>query len=166
MKGGGLRARARAALGVAAGALAFVGALSGCTAARNTLGTSSSPCFRAVPVASEAVHDRGTLAGVRLLSSRDLDKRPKLRAVLSTRAGQQVRTVCAIAYTGVFRVGEVQDPIGHGPMGGEGTFAVVCVSTPQNQLLGTIVLSRSPLPFRHNVLRAPPTTHEEPPGPV
>lgn len=163
MRRSGLGARTRKHVGVAAGALVFVGALSGCTAARNSLGTSSSPCFRAVPVASEAVKDQGRLAGVRLLSSRDLDKRPRLRDVLSTRAGRQVRTVCAVAFTGSFRIGDVHDPIGHGPVGGEGTFAVVCVSTPQNKLLGTIVLSRSPLPFRHNVLRAPPPAEEKPP---
>jgi hypothetical protein len=131
----------------------LVATLAGCTAARDTLGTSSSPCFRALPVASEAVNDRGTLAGVRLLGARDLEKHPKLRDALSTRAGHPVRTVCAVAFTGQFRIGEVHDPIAPGPVGGIGTFAVVCISTPQNGLLGTLVLSRAPLPFRHNVQR-------------
>jgi hypothetical protein len=103
-------------------------------------------------VATDAVHDRGSLAGVRLLGARDLDRRPKLREVLSTRAGRRVQTVCAVAFTGQFRVGEVRDLIGHGPQGGVGTYAVVCVSTPQNTLLGTLVLSRAPFPFRHEVL--------------
>lgn len=145
-------------LRVAMGALALFAAVAGagCTAARNTLGTSSSPCFRAVAVATDAVHDRGSLAGVRLLSARDLEKRPRLKSVLSTRAGHEVKNVCAVAFTGQFRRSDVREPIGNGPAGGVGSIAVVLVSYPQDHLLATLVLSKVPLPFRHEVLgRAP-----------
>lgn len=141
-------------LRVAVGALALFGALAGagCTAARNTLGTSSSPCFRAVAVATDAVHDHGTLAGVRLLGTRDLEKHPRLGSALASRAGHAVKTVCAVAFTGQFRRTEVREPIDTGPSSGVGTIAVVLVSYPQDQLYGTLVLSRVPLPFRHEVL--------------
>jgi hypothetical protein len=144
-------------LRVGVGALALLGALSGagCTAARNTLGTNSGPCFRAVAVATEAVKDRGTLAGVRLLGARDLEKHPRLRDALATRAGHAVKNVCAVAFTGQFHATDVRDPLGKGPSGGVGRIAVVLVSYPQDRLLGTIVLSKLPLPFRHEVLRRP-----------
>lgn len=140
-------------LRVAFGGLALLGALgAGCTAARNTLGTSSGPCFRAVSVATDAVKDRGTLAGVRMLGARDLEKRPRLREVLSTRAGHDVKNVCAVAFSGQFRTADVHDSIGRGPAGGVGKIAVALVSYPEDHLLGTIVLSSVPLPFRHEVL--------------
>ena len=43
-------------------------ALSGCTSARDTLGTNASPCFEALAVGEDAVHARGTFAGVHLIS--------------------------------------------------------------------------------------------------
>lgn len=130
--------------------------LSACTAPRNTLGTSSSQCFRAVPVASEAVKDRGKLTGVRLYRTRDLERHPHLREDLSSRAGGRISAVCAIAFSGTFRLDQVEKPLGHGPAGGSGSFALVLVSTPQNQLLGTVVLTQLPLPLRHELLRASP----------
>ena len=44
-----------------------------CAAPRNTLGTSASPCFRALPTAKAAVHNHGRFVGVRRVS------RPSLR---------------------------------------------------------------------------------------
>jgi hypothetical protein len=147
--------RVRAGVGI--GAVALLGALcgTGCTAARNTLGTTSSPCFRAVAVATDAVKDRGSLAGVRMLGARDLERRPRLRDALATRAGHAVKNVCAVAFSGQFRTTDVRDPLDHGPAGGVGTIAVALVSYPQDQLLGTLVLSKVPLPFRHEVLDRP-----------
>ena len=48
-------------------------ATAGCTAARNTLGTSASRCFRSLPAANDAVHDRGQLVGVRYVKAGSLD---------------------------------------------------------------------------------------------
>jgi hypothetical protein len=143
-----------------AGAL---GALGGCTSARNTLGTSSSPCFRAVPVASEAVNDRGTLAGIRLVGQKEIDSRRRLRELVQGVAGPAVHNVCVVSFHGQFRLDQVKKPFGTAPPGGSGPVALVVVSTPQNQLLGTLVVTHEPLPLRHNVLgplpsRASPTS--------
>ena len=158
----------------AAGAAALgVLLLSACTAPRNTLGTNSSPCFKAVPVATDAVHDRGKLSGVRLLKSKDLDRRPHFRSLLEARAGTKVTTVCVVSFQGRFTLAQVERPFGQSPAGGTGPVALVVVSTPANKLLGTLVLSRVPLPLRHEVLRwrpvrapalRPPAAVAAPPG--
>ncbi|MHB8680559.1 MAG: hypothetical protein ACYDA2_00480 [Acidimicrobiales bacterium] len=127
-------------------------AATGCGSPRNSLGTTSSPCFRAVPVASEAVKDRGKLAGVRLVGPKTIDAYPRLRAVVQRRAGSHIRSVCVVSFHGQFRLDQVRDPIGHAPPGGTGIVALVLVSSPQNRLLGTLVLEHEPLPLRHEVL--------------
>lgn len=128
-----------------------VGALvSACTTPRNTLGTNSSPCFKALPVASEAVGDRGTLVGARLESTSSLHRR--LHALLAAR-DPTVKTVCVVAFHGRFRVDQVKLPYGPPPPNGSGIFAVVVVSVPRNALIGTVVLATAPLPLRHVVLR-------------
>lgn len=131
--------------------LGACGALAGCVSPRNTLGTNSSPCFRAVPVASEAVHDHGTLAGVRLVGARELDRYTTLRDELVARIGHTVRNVCVVSFHGDFRLDEVDKPLGHGPASGAGPVALVFVTIPQNSLVGTAVLEREPLPVRHEV---------------
>ncbi|MHB8330063.1 MAG: hypothetical protein ACYDD6_10650 [Acidimicrobiales bacterium] len=151
--GGSSGRRGRGTLRVLALALAVPAAtLAGCTSARNTLGTSSSPCFRALPVATEAVGDSGTLAGIRLVGPRELDRHMRLRQLLGARAGGGVTNVCVVSFHGRFRLDQVQRPLGAAPPGGTGQYAVVVVSTPQNRLLATFVLSRVPLPLRHEVL--------------
>ncbi len=146
----------RRAVGALSVAAVAVVALSACTAPRNTLGTKSSACFRAVPVATDAVHDRGTLSGVRLLGSKDLDRRPGFRSLLEARAGKRVTSVCVVAFQGRFRLDQVQKPFGRAPASGNGSVALVFVSSPEEALIGTLVLSRVPLPLRHEVLRGPP----------
>lgn len=142
----------RARLLMAAASLGALSALGGCTSARNALGTSSSPCFRAVPVASEAVHDRGTLAGIRLVGQKEIDSRRRLRELVQGVAGPAVHDVCVVSFHGQFRLDQVEKPFGAAPPGGSGPVALVVVSTPQNQLLGTLVVDHEPLPLRHNVL--------------
>jgi hypothetical protein len=126
------------------------GALAGCTSARNTLGTNSSPCYKAVPVAAGAVGHHGTFVGIRLLGARQVSAKPRLDALLDTRA-PGVRNVCVAAYRGRFRPDEVERPFGPAPPGGSGPIAIVVVSSPQNRLIGTIVLARLPLRLRHEV---------------
>lgn len=125
--------------------------LAACTSPRNTLGTSSSLCYRAVPVATDAVHDRGKLSGVRVFGPRDLQRHQELLADLERRAGHPLHTLCVVSFHGEFRFDQVDRPVGHAPPGGSGPFAVVVVTSPQNTLLGTFVLSREPLPLRHEV---------------
>jgi len=138
-----------AALG--AGLLAAT-ALGGCTSARNTLGTNASPCFLSLPLAADAVHEQGALQGVVLVDTATLARSPRLRAVLSARAGAPVGTVCAFSYRGAYTPDGVEKPIGLTPAGaGPWPYAVVVVSMPENVLLGTFVLEREPMRFRHNV---------------
>jgi len=129
-------------------------ALSGCTSPRNTLGTNSSPCFKALAVASGAVEHRGKLLGIRLLRAGQLTKRRRLEALLAARAPHQKR-LCVAAYQDSYRVDKVQRFYGTAPASGIGKVAIAVVSFPQNRLIGTLLLQRVPLPFRHVVLRAP-----------
>jgi hypothetical protein len=129
--------------------LSLSGALAGCTSARDTLGTSVSPCFKALAVASEAVHDRGTFEGVRLVSITSLGHTARLR--LSARAGPSVHSVCVVSYKGTFRLDQVEKPVGRVPAGGVGRYAIVVVSKPQDKLIGTLVRLTQPLRFSHPV---------------
>ncbi len=128
-----------------------VSTLSGCTSARNTLGTNASPCFQALAVAEDAVKGRGTFAGVRLLSFTKIGSDAHVLAVLSARAGTTVHDVCAVSYKGSFTVDQVERPLGPIPTGGVGHYAIVIVSKPQNRLLGTVVRLTQPLRFGHPV---------------
>ena len=126
--------------------------LSGCTSARNTLGTNSSPCFRALALAADTVHDRGVFTGVRLVSVSTLVRSRHLAGVLKSRSSTPLHNVCLVSYRGTFRPDQVKRPAGTVPSSGVGHFAVVVVSTPQNVVLATIVLEREPVRFRHLAL--------------
>jgi hypothetical protein len=153
------RARlARLRLHVAAGLALCALSAAGCTAARNTLGTNSSPCFRALAIAKDAVHDRGTFAGVRLVSAASLAKYRHLDMALARRSSTPIRDVCLVSYRGTFGRQQVERPAGHLPPSGIGHFAVVVVSSPANRLLATFVLARQPLRFQHITLRKPELT--------
>ena len=128
-------------------------AAAGC--ARNTLGTTSSPCFRALPLGEDAVHDRGSFVGVRLVSAAKLTKLRRLDGLLARRSRTPVHNVCLVGYSGSFRPDQVMLPAGQVPASGVGHFAVVVVSNPQNRLLATLVLAREPVRFRHLALGAP-----------
>lgn len=129
--------------------------LAGCTAARDTLGTNSSPCFRALALAADAVHDRGEFAGVRLVSDSTLSKRSHFESVLKQRSSTPLHNLCLVAYRGSYRPTQVQRPAGKVPASGVGHFAIVVVSTPQNDLLATFVLEKEPVRFRHLALGQP-----------
>ncbi len=124
-------------------------ALTGCTSARNTLGTSASPCFEALAVAEDAVHGRGTFAGVRAMSLDAFGQDIALRAELAARFGKKVNGICVVSYRGLFRLRQVERPLGPPPPGGVGHYAIVIVSKPQNRLLGTVVRLSQPLRFGH-----------------
>jgi hypothetical protein len=144
---------------VAIAALMATGVLGGCAADRAALGTNSSPCYRALAVAEDAVHSRGTFAGVRLVGTSSLRHLPHLEQILEERMPTRLTTVCLVAYRGEFRPIQVERPAGPVPPGGVGHFAVVVVSTPQNRLIATVLLEREPVRFRHLALpveRVPP----------
>jgi hypothetical protein len=129
--------------------------LSGCTSARDTLGTNSSPCFHALALSADAVHDRGVFAGVRLVSASSLVKLHHLEAVVKQRSTTPLHNVCLVAYRGDFHLTQVQRPAGATPLSGVGHFAIVVISTPQNKLLATFVLAKEPVRFRHLALGDP-----------
>lgn len=145
------RGSGRFAATVAAGVVSAA-ALAGCVSPRNALGTTSNPCFRAVPVASTAVHHRGKLAGIRLVGTKELGRYPHILDLLTSRVGNRFRQVCVISFHGAFRLDAVQRPAGRGPTSGVGPVAIVVVSSPQNRLIATFVTEREPLPLRHEVL--------------
>jgi hypothetical protein len=126
--------------------------VAGCTSARDTLGTNSSPCFKALALAADAVHDRGVFTGVRLVSESMLKKIPRVDGVLSSRSSTRLRNVCVVAYRGTYLSSQVERPAGRVPPSGVGHFAIVVVSTPQNVLLATFVLEKEPVRFRHLTL--------------
>ena len=132
--------------------LAAAGLLAGCASPRNSLGTTSSPCFLAVPVATEAVHDQGHLAGVRLVSGKELARHARILDLLTARMGRPVHQVCVVSFLGSFRLDAVERPAGRAPAGGSGPVAVVVVTSPQNRLVATFVVEREPLPLRHEVM--------------
>lgn len=129
-----------------------VSCVSGCTSARDTLGTNSSPCFDALAKAADAVHDRGVFSGVRLVPVSTLAKVGHVDAVLKARSSTPLHNVCVAAYRGNFRLSQVSRPAGKVPTSGVGHFAIVVVSTPQNDLLATFVLEKEPVRFRHLAL--------------
>ncbi len=141
---------------LAVGVIAFGSLwLSGCTAARDTLGTDSSPCFHALAIGADAVHDRGVFKGVRLLSVNKVAKDHRLETVLKERSTTRLHNVCLMAYNGSYRPSQVRRFAGKAPDSGVGHFAIVAVSTPQNVLLATFVLEKEPVRFRHLALGAP-----------
>jgi hypothetical protein len=125
--------------------------LFGCTSARDTLGTNSSSCYEALVIAADAVHHKGTFAGVRLLSFTKFGSDADMQTILSARAGTTVHDVCAVSYKGTFTMDQVERPLGPAPPGGVGHYAIIIVSKPQNHLLGTVLRLTQPLRFGHPV---------------
>jgi hypothetical protein len=125
--------------------------LTGCTSARDTLGTNASPCFESLPVAHDAVHGRGTFAGVRLVSLSSFSGDVHLQHLLSELTKAKVHDVCVVSYRGTFTTGDVEKPLGRPPPGGVGHYAIVVVSKPQGRLVGTVVRLTQPLRFSHPV---------------
>jgi hypothetical protein len=107
-----------------------------------------------LPVARDAIHDRGTFGGVRLVTAKELAKRVHLLDVLVARAGGKLHDVCVVEYRGTYRLDEVQRPLGRAVRGGVGRYAIVVVSRASNRLLGTFVRATQPVRFRHMALRS------------
>jgi hypothetical protein len=121
-----------------------------CGAGRNILGTNTGPCFLALPVAKRAVEGRGSLAGVRMIDIPKLTNARDDRAVRNLLALMTVplpRDVCLVAYHGTFTLAQVEQPTGLTPPSGTDRYAIVVVSAPMSELLGTFVVPRLPLTF-------------------
>jgi hypothetical protein len=133
--------------------VAAVGA-GACGAGRAILGTNTSPCFLALPVAKRAVAGRGSLDGVRLVDVTRLTGRGNrgLRDLLDLMPIPPSHEVCLVAYRGSFTVGQVELPSGPIPPSGVGRYAIAVVTIPGFTLLGTLVLGHEPLSFKHEHL--------------
>jgi hypothetical protein len=125
-----------------------------CGAGRAILGTNTSPCFLALPVAKRAVGGRGSLDGVRLVDVGRLTGRGDraLRELLDLMPLPSSHEVCLVAYQGSFTVGQVELPFGPIPPSGVGRYAIAVVTIPGSMLLGTLVVRHEPLSFKHEHL--------------
>lgn len=125
-----------------------------CGAGRAILGTNTSPCFLALPVAKRAVEGRGSLDGVRLVNVARLTSRGErtLRELLDLMPIPPSHEVCLVAYRGSFTVGQVELPFGPIPPSGVGRYAIAVVTIPGSMLLGTLVVRHEPLSFKHEHL--------------
>ena len=120
-----------------------------CGAGRDILGTNTSPCFLALPVAKKAVEGRGSLAGVRLVDvSRLTANERALRNLLDQLPIPSSHEVCLVAFTGSFTPGQVELPFGPVPASGAVRFAIAVVTIPKAVLLGTFVVQHEPLSFK------------------
>jgi hypothetical protein len=113
--------------------------LASCTP-HNALGTGSTACIRAIPVATDEVHHKGKPEGVREVSAASLASRITEVAPL----GKQ--TVCLVAFSDTFQAGDVT----HAKVQRAGRYALVVVDHDQKVVV-SFVLDRLPLRFRHQV---------------
>jgi hypothetical protein len=100
-------------------------------------------CYRAIPVAESAVHDRAaSLVGVHRLAV------DSVRSQLPTSASAELtaendRVVCAVAFKGPFTAGQVE----MAPGDDVGTYAVILVSSRHLHLVDSFVLDQLPKAF-------------------
>ena len=98
--------------------------------------------------ASQAVAGHGHLEGVRKYTLNGLrNVAPRLYDRLAKDVSKK-QGVCIAGYTGHFTAAEVTKAMGRP----SGTLAVVVVTTPGNELLGTLVLTKIPVRFQHTHL--------------
>jgi hypothetical protein len=136
---------------------ATVAGTAGCASVRSGLGTSSSVCFRAIPVGKTAVQAKSsTFVGVRSASEKDIEKfgstHDLLVAEMIKRNGGKLKGLCLIAFHGSFDPTSVHELLGPVPPVGHRAYAVVVVSEPSNKLLATLIRSKEPISFTHYVV--------------
>ena len=120
-----------------AAAVAALTLAAACVSPRNSLGTTTSPCFRAIPVAAAMVHHQGVLIGVRRGGGERFDRRGAVRPARG-------RGICLVAYHGHYGPTTVDKPVTRAT----GDYAVAVVSLAGDRPLRTIVTSM-PVRFRH-----------------
>lgn len=140
----GTGGRVRALLACAAIVVGALG-LGGCAAPREDLGTVASGCFVDLALASHAVHDRGGLRGMRLVSVASLRRHAPLLFDAAEVEGRRFTQVCLVAFGGHFVARHVERPIG----ARRADLAVVELGYPGRRLLATLLVTRQPLPFGH-----------------
>lgn len=120
--------------------LAVALSLASCAAPRNALNTTASPCFRALPEAAAAVHQKGSLVGVRHVETDQLARDIPAASTLGH------RRVCGVAYRGNYAPGAVTGAeADHG-----GKYAVILVDDHLH-VLAAYVVDHLPVRFTHRV---------------
>jgi hypothetical protein len=142
--------RRRSILLVLALGLAAI-AMTGCTAARNGLGTHVSSCFRVLPAAQAAAGTSATFDGVRLLPGDAL-----IRTVSDVTKGRPAlpdhltdvshEATCLVAFRGAFSLASVSR--GWAPAPGPYVDAIVVMRQSSGDLVATVLLRRLPRAIR------------------
>lgn len=115
---------------------------SACAGGRISLGTGASACFRDLPAATDAVHNKGSLHGVRRVSAATLRAHDPHDPTLATLPDQEL---CVFAFKGTYPPGSVNGA--HNTTTGQ--YAVVAVTTKNADVVGATVTDRLPTRFRH-----------------
>jgi|HubBroStandDraft_2_1064218.scaffolds.fasta_scaffold856019_1 hypothetical protein len=137
--------RRRTVAAVAASLLLAATLLTACSAARTGLGTTDDSCYLALPTAAKSVGQHAHLEGVRKFTLTSLrGVAPRLYAHFAHDMPKG-KAVCVAAYTGHFTKSSVSKPLGRN----FGTLAVVIVTSPGNDLLATLILTKITVRFRH-----------------
>lgn len=123
-----------------------LGSAAGCSTVHESLGTSDSPCYVALPTATAAVGVAGHFDGVRLMTVSSL-KFPRLQTALK-RAGIVSGRVCLVAFKGNFTSTTVSHPSGRA----SGHLAVVVLRYPNGSLVATVLFRKLPTKFGHSHL--------------
>jgi hypothetical protein len=127
---------------VCALAAAVLLGVAGCGGPRNSLGTASSACYRALPPATDAVSRKGKLVGVRKIHTATLKNRlPADRLLAAVRDSE----LCVVAFKGTFQPVDVPLATTTVP----GTYAVVAVSIRHPAIVAAFILNRLPARFGH-----------------
>lgn len=124
------------------GVVVAMGAAISACAGRISLGTEAGACFRDVPAARQAVHDKGRLVGVRLVSTATLRALLPADPTLTTAPDQDI---CVFAFSGTYDPGTVtgarDTKSGH--------YAVVAMGTKHADVVAAAVVDQLPTRFRH-----------------
>jgi hypothetical protein len=145
---GAARSRWPSMAGPVVAVLAAAGLMTSCGAPHPGLSNGSvSACYRALPVARDAVHTKATLVGVHRVPADRLKAHlpPAAQAVL---AGDDDTTVCAVAFKGTFTSAQVD----LSPAGEQGRYAVVLITSRHLDLLASAVLTNLPRAFGQRTL--------------
>jgi len=147
VRGGRSRYGRRWRYWLGASALALgLGSAAGCSSVHESLGTSDSPCYVALPTATAAAGTAGHFDGVRLMKVSSVAF-PRLQSALQ-QAGIVSGRVCLVAFKGNFTSATVSHPSGRA----SGHLAVVVLRYPSGSLVATVLFSKLPTKFGHSHL--------------
>jgi hypothetical protein len=135
--------RLQRAAAAAAAAVAVAVLLASCGGARNTLGTSASACYRALPGAKQAVSNKGSIVGVRKFPVSSLQKRVPSDPQLAKLPPKE--SLCVFAFRGKYQATDVPQA----PVRKEGSYAVVALTLKSPRVVAAYILDQLPGRFRH-----------------